>query len=53
MVSITSPSSNRTAYIIGSYGFDNKAGGRGFAKDLVWESEQSGADFQYGTTKYF
>ena len=53
MVSITSPFSNRTAYIIGSYGFDNKPGGRGFANDIVWESGQSEADFQYGTTKYF
>lgn len=45
MVSITSPFSNRTGYIIGSYGFDNKAGGTGFAKDLSWETGQSGVDF--------
>ncbi len=45
MVSVTSPFSNRTAYIIGSYGFDNKAGGTGFAKDLTWEGGQTGANF--------
>ena len=45
IISITSPFSNRAGYIIGSYGSDKKAGGTSFAKDLTWETEQSGADF--------
>jgi len=45
LLSITSPFSNRAGYIIGSYGFDNKAGGDGFARDLTWVTGQSGADF--------
>lgn len=45
IMSIKSSFSNRTGYVIGSYGYDNKAGGTGFAKDLTWETGQSGADF--------
>jgi len=45
ILSVTSPFSSRTGYIIGSYGLDNKAGGKGFAKDLTWESGQTEANF--------
>ena len=44
-LTITSPFSNRTSYTIGSYGSDNKIGGDGFARDLIWIAGQSGTDF--------
>ena len=47
LLGITAPLifGNRTGYIIGSYGFDKKAGGTGFAKDLIWVTGQAGTDF--------
>jgi general secretion pathway protein G len=47
LLGITAPLTfgNRTSYIIGSYGSDGKAGGDGFAQDLIWVTGQSGTDF--------
>ncbi|OPZ94099.1 MAG: hypothetical protein BWY71_02426 [Planctomycetes bacterium ADurb.Bin412] len=46
LISINSPFSRRTTYILGSRGADGQPGGIGFDEDLVWLEGQATESFK-------
>ena len=47
LLSITTPNpfSNRTGYVVGSYGKNRVAGGKGVDQDITWQTGQASAEF--------